>query len=155
MKQARRLINVASFPRRSLFGLLGANILLLGLPGTLWAEEAGGGHSGGGGGHAGGGGGEKGGSGGGGNGAGRTPSQRAVRHRQQTGRTLGGGETHGGGTGGNHGGGGGGDTLGNADTLPLQDGTTTGPVGGDSGGEHFIHEGLGDWSTGSKVLRGN
>jgi hypothetical protein len=28
-------------------------------------------------------------------------------------------------------------------------------VGGDSGGEHFIHEGLGDWSTGSKVLRGN
>ena len=88
-----------------------------------------------------------GGQGGGGNGAGRTPSQRAVRHRQQTGRTLGGGETHGGG--------GGRDALGNTDTLPLQDGTTTGPVGGDSGGEHYIHEGLGDWSAGSKVLRGN
>ena len=159
MKQTKSLLNEVAVLRRSLFGLLGASVFLLGMPGTLWAEKSGESHSGGDSGHGGGGsgGGEGGGESGGGHGAGRTPSQRAVRHRQRTGRTLGGGETHGGGTSGNHDGGGSGD--GEIDqgtgTLPLQDGTTTGPLGGDSGGEHFIHEGLGDWSAGSKVLRGN
>ncbi len=148
--------------------------------------ESGGGHTGGGesgGGHTGGGesgggcgGGGCGGSAGGesghsGNPQGKTPGQRAVRHRQQTGRTLGGGEDTGGHTGGSGHTGGGGhsgndtgtDTGTGTGTNPgtvtttgpevPSDGSITGPIGGSGGGEHFVHPGTGGWGADTKVLR--
>lgn len=170
-------------PRRWLLGALSVGLLALTLPaGALAAEEgkggAGGHESGGGrggeaggaGGHEGGGGkgGEAGGAGGheggggeggGGNWQNKSPGQRAVRHRQQTGRTLGGGEGGGGHTGGSgHTGGGShsGTETGEAGiSMPsLPDGSTTGPIGGSVGGEHFVHPGTGGWGADTKVLRG-
>ncbi len=121
--------------------------------------ESGGGHTGGGeSGHS-------------GNPQGKTPGQRAVRHRQQTGRTLGGGEDTGGHTGGSGHTGGGGhsgndtgtDTGTGTGTNPgtvtttgpevPSDGSITGPIGGSGGGEHFVHRGTGGWGADTKVLR--
>ncbi|MDE2333825.1 MAG: hypothetical protein KGK10_04750 [Rhodospirillales bacterium] len=115
--------------------------------------ESGGGHSGSGesgssgesgGGHSG-----SGESGGGGHGQGRTPAERAVRHRYRHGRTLGGGENTGGETGG------GSTTGGGTVTSPTSptDGASTGPIGGSNGGEHFVHPGTGGWGADTKVLR--
>jgi hypothetical protein len=121
--------------RREVMGMAGLAALLLAFrPNGAAAQETGGGHTGGG-------------ESGGGHGAGRTPGERARRHRQRTGRTLGGGETGGGG---HTGGDGGGD---NGGTIPPPDGSTTGPIGGGNGGEHFIHEGQGSWGADNKVLR--
>ena len=154
--------------RRGLLGLLAAGSLVVVLPMRARAQdsggESGGGHGGGGesgGGHGGGesGGGESGGR----HGAGKSPEQRAVQHRQRTGRTLGGGESTGGHTGGSgHGGGsdhtgGSGDAGNTGHTGGVQqiipDGSTTGPIGGAAGGEHFVHEGQGSWGADTKVLR--
>ena len=141
--------------RRRLLVALAVGSMAVALPLMADAQESGGGKGKGGGGesgggHSGGGGESGGGESGGGHGAGRTPAQRAVRHRQRTGRTLGGGESTGGSTGGtgrtgaNH--------IGGA-TQIIPDGSTTGPIGGDAGGEHFVHEGQGGWGADSKVLR--
>ena len=134
--------------RRELLGMAGLAALMFAFqPHGAAAQETGGGHTGGGesgGGHTGGGesgGGESGGK----HGAGKTPGERARRHRQRTGRTLGGGES-----GGGHTGGGGGEDGG---TVLPPDGSTSGPIGGGSGGEHFIHEGQGGWGADNKVLR--
>lgn len=111
-------------------------------------ESSSGGHTSGGGesssaGHTSGGGEE-----GGGKGAGRTPQQRAYRHRQRTGRLLGGGVSHGGHA-----------TREPAELTTSPSGSTapgtlgTGEIGGDSGGEHFVHDGPGYWGADGKVLR--
>jgi hypothetical protein len=159
--------------RRRLLGALGLGAFLLALPSVALAQEheaggSGGGGSGHRGGESGGGHGGEGGESGGGAGQGRTSGERAVRHRQRTGRTLGGGESGGGHTGGGghggsgHGGGetggetGGeiGETTSPTGTIPLpSDGSITGPIGGSVGGEHFVHEGPGNWGADSKVLR--
>ena len=148
--------------RRELLGMAGLAALMFafqphGAAAQETGGEAGGGHSGGGesgGGHTGGGesgGGHSGGGESGGgesegkHGAGKTPGERARRHRQRTGKTLGGGES-----GGGHTGGGGGEDGG---TVLPPDGSTSGPIGGGSGGEHFIHEGQGGWGADNKVLR--
>jgi hypothetical protein len=120
--------------------------------------ESGGGHGGGeSGGESGGG---KGGGMGGDNPQGKTPSQRAMRHREQTGRTMGGGEGKGGQTGGGgHTGGGshsgveGGTPTTTLGTQVPADGAITGPLGGSNGGEHFVHPGTGGWGADTKVLR--
>ncbi len=128
--------------RRELLGMAGLAALMFafqphGAAAQETGGEAGGGHSGGG--ESGGGESE------GKHGAGKTPGERARRHRQRTGRTLGGGES-----GGGHTGGGGGEDGG---TVLPPDGSTSGPIGGGSGGEHFIHEGQGGWGADNKVLR--
>ncbi|WP_298225309.1 hypothetical protein [Acidocella sp.] len=171
MKPTVDAVCAAAARRRNVLCLLGVGALTLALPQRLVAEEAGGsgggsgsgGHGGGGsgsGGHSGGGSGsgghEGGGEGGSGNKGGKTPAQRAVQHRQRTGRTLGGGESHGGETGDNHCDGGGGSGEGEStEAPPMSEGSTTGPVGGESGGEHFIHQGQGGWGADTKVLRDN
>ena len=95
-------------------------------------------------------------------GAGQTPAQRTLRHRERFGRTLGGGESGGGPTGGgSHGGGhtgGGEETTGETSSstgalLSLPDGSTTGPIGGSVGGEHFVHTGPGGWGADTRILR--
>ncbi len=131
-----------TMPRRRLLRALGLAGLLCALPRGGLAQEGSGGHAGSGG--EGGGKGEA-----GGHGAGKTPAERARRHRQRTGRTLGGGEAGGGHTGG--GGHGGGEDGG--DIFPPSDGAASGPVGGGNGGEHFIHQGQGSWGVDNKVLR--
>lgn len=157
--------------RRYFVRLLSALSLLLVLPGTSFAQEHSGGESGGhgegeasagaghgnGGGHGNGAGegrgGEHGeGEAGGGMGEGRTPAERAVRHRQRTGRTMGGGESNGGHTGTGDAGAGETTTSTGSTALPS-DGATTGPIGGDTGGEHFVHQGQGPWGADTKVLR--
>jgi hypothetical protein len=122
--------------------------------------ESGGGHSGGGesgGGHTGGG--ESGG-GHSGNPQGKTPAERAKQHREQTGRTMGGGEGKGGQTGGGgHTGGGSHSGVDEGTVTPTigpqvpSDGAITGPIGGSTGGEHFVHPGTGGWGADTKVLR--
>jgi len=169
--------------RRWLLAALGLGAVLLAPPQIVLAQEhgsggesghgggaeAGGEHGGGGGsqggsesGHGGGGGSQGGGESGHGAGAGQTPAQRAIRHRERFGRTQGGGESGGGPTGGGHTGGshtGGGEeatgaTPGSTGTLiSLPDGSTTGPIGGSVGGEHFVHAGPGNWGADAKVLR--
>ncbi len=69
---------------------------------------------------------------------------------QETGGEAGGGHSGGGESGGGHTGGGGGEDGG---TVLPPDGSTSGPIGGGSGGEHFIHEGQGGWGADNKVLR--
>jgi hypothetical protein len=157
--------------RRWLLGALGVSVLALCLSRRALAQEHGAGESGGSGGHGAGesaghgsggqhGGGGSGGGGeesGGRHGAGRTSAERAVRHRQRTGRTLGGGENTGGHTGGggeNTGGVTGSGETGGGTTIALPaDGSTTGPIGGSTGGEHFVHRGTGGWGADGKVLR--
>ncbi len=162
--------------RRCFVRVLGAFSLLLVLPGASFAQEHSGGESGAhgegeagagaghgngageghGGGHGegegGGGGHGEGEAGGGGMGQGKTPAQRAVRHRQRTGRTMGGGESNGGHTGTGDAGAGETTTSTGSTALPS-DGATTGPIGGDTGGEHFVHQGQGPWGADTKVLR--
>ena len=156
--------------RRGTFSVLTAFALVLALPGQAIAQsqgsgtdrtsgggESGGGHTGGsgggesGGGHTGGsGGGESGGGhtgGSGGSGHGKTPGERAKQHRQRTGRVLGGGVSKGG-----HPGTGGEPPASGGIVTPPTDGSTSGPIGGGAGGEHFIHKGLGCWGADCKVL---
>ncbi len=126
--------------RRELLGMAGLAALMFafqphGAAAQETGGEAGGGHSGGG--ESGGGESE------GKHGAGKTPGERARRHRQRTGKTLGGGESGGGHTGGGE----------DEGTVLPPDGSTSGPIGGGSGGEHFIHEGQGGWGADNKVLR--
>ena len=151
MKRTVDAVCAAAARRRNVLYLLGVGALTLALPQRLGAEEAGGGGSGGGSGS----GGHEGGGSGSGNKGGKTPAQRAVQHRQRTGRTLGGGESHGGETGDNHGDGGGSGEGESTEAPPLSEGSTTGPIGGESGGEHFIHQGQGGWGADTKVLRDN
>ena len=143
--------------RRGTFSVLTAFALVLALPGQAIAQSqgsgtdrtSGGGESGGG--HTGGsGGGESGGGhtgGSGGSGHGKTPGERAKQHRQRTGRVLGGGVSKGG-----HPGTGGEPPASGGIVTPPTDGSTSGPIGGGAGGEHFIHKGLGCWGADCKVL---
>jgi len=80
---------------------------------------------------------------------GRTPQQRAMRHRQRTGKTLGGGESDTGHTG--HGGHEG-DTTVDMTDLPseLSEGSI---AGGSTGAEHFVHNSPGYWGVDGKILR--
>lgn len=166
MAQVRRRVILSAL------ALAGAALLL---PAAPRAQEKSGG-AGGGGGHGGGetgggSGGQGGGEAGGGTGAGKgkNASQRAQQHRQRTGRVLGNGTSspagHSGkGGAGEKGGGGHGAGGGNETSDPPEasvgtelppDGSTTGPIGGGAGGEHFIHHGLGCWGADCKVLHGN
>lgn len=82
---------------------------------------------------------------------GRSPDERARRHRQRTGRTLGGGE--GGHTPGKTGGHGKGDEDDDAVSSLVPDALTDGTVGGSTGAEHFTHGSPGYWGVDGKVLR--
>lgn len=142
----------AVLSRRGLVAALGLGAASVLAAGTALAQDAhgGGGGGGGGGGHSG----ESGDDGR--NGAGRTPQQRALRHRARTGQTLGGGESadghgglHGSGRGGGHGGNEGGGDAG-LDDSNLSDGSV---AGGATGAEHFTHDPSGYWGVDGKVLR--
>ena len=146
----RRLLQ---FGLPALFGLL--------LSTSVMGAEAGGGGGGeskgasGGGGEGKGKGGMGGGEGEGGGqrkGAGRSPQERAYRHRERTGRTLGGGiHDH---------------PTADGELLPGDTGSTSGAgattagetlssgeIGGDTGGEHFVHDSSGAWGVDSRILR--
>ena len=146
----RRLLQ---FGLPALFGLL--------LSTSVMGAEAGGGGGGESKGASGGGEGKgKGGGGGGGEGkgggqrkgAGRSPQERAYRHRERTGRTLGGGiHDH---------------PTADGELLPGDTGSTSGAgattagetlssgeIGGDTGGEHFVHDSSGAWGVDSRILR--
>ncbi len=85
-------------------------------------------------------------------GAGRSPQERAYRHRERTGRTLGGGiHDH---------------PTADGELLPGDTGSTSGAgattagetlssgeIGGDTGGEHFVHDSSGAWGVDSRILR--
>lgn len=151
-QQARSRADTA-IGRRALVAALGIGVASVLAAGVAHAQQhSGGGDDGHGGGGHGGGGGGGGGDDGGGGGVGKTPQQRAVRHRARFGQTLGGGENmggHGGGRGGGHGGGHGGEG-GVDDNDNLSDGTI---AGGATGAEHFVHDSPGYWGVDGKVLR--